>query len=544
MSLKDLLPKHQLELMDKKIGKKYLNLELPTKAENIIEGEWTLTKEEKDGVIQLLFGVDVKGIDKVLAKFKPTEHFLEIFELSRTTKDAINLLKPSIIDIKMLNSNSFKLINVGETKGDKMILRNDNGHPITEGLLKMPKKVDKKKGEIVFSNNKSNFNAFLESYNSACDAKIENPFMSREFTEVLSYVKQGNFDFELFTKFDLQLYISSKPEDMLNMSISKFYDSCQNLYSGAQNNCLAPNLFDKNCKIAYLKFNTPYTDRNGNVMPFTSFTRCIVRNIKGRIYFDMVYPKFSNDLRLFVHSIIEKYTGMKNSFADKESKTYYYTEVGLGRPYFDSVIGVPIKFNPDAYKDIKLQALAKFLKTEADYILEADKNVYGTDQGDFLVLSIEEALNATKHYITEEMIYKQDIYKKYVDIEKFFEENKSKCLVNYSGSCDFDEITKWAEEPPTPKKEKKKKRDLNEDDDERRGSDLGFDPKKFGGNNKHNITKHNLYRFMKPYLDSKFWEERLTDESISSKRNKLSVDENEINMGDYFAYKQEIKKRN
>jgi hypothetical protein len=527
-ALKDHLPKHQLLLMEKKIGSKYLNLDLPTKAENIIEGEWTLTKEEKDTAIQLFYGVNIKGIQASLAKFKPTEHFLKIFEQSKS--EIVDIKNPSVIDIQILNTNIFKLINVGETKGDKMIQRDDQGRPLTDEKGK-PLKIDKKSGDIVFSNNKSNFNGFLDSYNAAYDTKLHNPFIGREFTEVLSFVKSNNFDINLFSKCDLQLYISGKPEDILNMSVSKFYDSCQNLYNGSQNNCLAPNIFDKNSKIAFLKFNTPFRDGYGNTVPFTAFTRCMIRNIRGKIYFDIVYPKHTKELKPFVHQLIEKYSGMKHSFDERNRETYYYTEVGLGRPYFDTVNGVPIKFNPDAKKDKNLQALAKHLKIDGDYIISSDKNLYTTDLGTYMVLSSKEALERSSHYIKEEMIYKQDIYRRYLDLEKFFSENRKKCLIHYDGPCDFDAISVWADEPPIIKKKKN-------------GDETKLDNKKYGGNSKHNITKHNLYRNMKPYLSDLFWEERLTEENILSNRKKLSDDNVEIDLGGgFFAYKKDIKEK-
>jgi hypothetical protein len=41
-------------------------------------------------------------------------------------------------------------------------------------------------------------------------------------------------DFEIFNR-DIYLSISHNPKDILNMSISKFYSSCQHLYSGSHN---------------------------------------------------------------------------------------------------------------------------------------------------------------------------------------------------------------------------------------------------------------------------------------------------------------------
>lgn len=514
MALKELLPKHQIDVLNERIGDKYLKMNVPTKAENLVEGEWTLTKEEKDLAIGLMFGVDSQAIAKKMKKFKPTQHFLEIFKLAKTIKSEIDLINPSILDIKILNSNVFLLISVNETKGTKYIKRDENGKPFLNENKK-PLMVDKKEGELVFSHNTSNFNAFFETYIAAFKSKVTNPFIGKEFTEVLSYVSSNNFDVDLFSRFDLQLYISGKPEDILNMSISKYYDSCQNLYNGCRVGCLPSNIFDKNSKIAYLKFNTPFRDRSGNVVPFTSFSRCMIRNIKGKIYFDLVYPKFSINLRNFFHSLITKYTGMKNVFKDNERKEYYFTDIGLERPYFDSVLGIPIKYNPNGKNDKKILALAEYFKEDPEYILELVKNHYSTNQGDFLVFNNKEANKEVIKYITETMVYRQEVYKPYInDVQKFYIDNKKKLLKGYKGEITFDKIAKWADEKPEDKEKAK-----------------------------HNLSKHNLFRAIKPYLKPSFFEERTSKSSILPKRRRLADDEVEIVLGNgFFAYRKEKRR--
>ena len=47
------------------------------------------------------------------------------------------------------------------------------------------------------------------------------------------------------------IYITDKPIDILNMSISCFFNSCQNLYSGSHSQKLTNNVFDTNMK--YIK---------------------------------------------------------------------------------------------------------------------------------------------------------------------------------------------------------------------------------------------------------------------------------------------------
>jgi ribosome-associated toxin RatA of RatAB toxin-antitoxin module len=62
--------------------------------------------------------------------------------------------------------------------------------------------------------------------------------------------REYELDFEIFNR-DIYLSISHNPKDILNMSISKFYSSCQHLYSGSHNSQLLGNFL---IQIVYLHF--------------------------------------------------------------------------------------------------------------------------------------------------------------------------------------------------------------------------------------------------------------------------------------------------
>ncbi len=514
--LKELLPEHQQKIIKKRLGDKVLNMDIPDKTDNIVEGEWTLTKDEQSKAISLMFGMDTRSVRKAMINFKPSERFLSAFINSKPNE--INILKPGIIDIDLLSKNIFKLISANETRSNRMIRRSENGHPITEnGKIVY---IDKNVGDIVYSNNKSNINAFIESYNLAFpDDVVMNPFTNNAFTKVISMAKDRKFEFDLFGNNDIQLYISSKPEDILNMSVSKYFNSCQNLYDGAYNTNLPPNIFDKNMKIAYLRLNVPYTDSKKNVVPFTIFSRCIIRNIRGSLYFDVVYPQ---QLRTFFYEMITQYTGMKSTY---KGSRYYFTDVGIGKPYMDTLRNpVGMKFNAKASTDLRLIALADLVGETAEYILDVsnaktDDFLYATEKGVFQVLTLEEANDKVKSFIRDEMVYKQSIYKEHVNVEKFLEENKDN-LKGYTGGANFDEIAKWANEKPEISKKTKRPK-VN--------SKLG--------NAKQRITMRNLYKLMKPFIAKEFFDERLTPDKIDKKRSTYGEDGKEIMIEEnLFAY--------
>lgn len=419
-------PEEDTELDDLEtiVPDEVLDSDIPKKSENIREGIWKLSEEDKDRAIKIMFEIDIPLVEQMLGKFNPPEDFLKILKESATIE--IDILKPSIKDIKNAYGNNFRLLNVNETKSDKKHSRDAKGVPLRDAkgnFIMMKKEI----GEPVFTNNISDFNALAMSYFNCVNDDFYNPYLSKEFKKIyskISAISQNKFDIDILSNFDLELYISSKPSDMLNMSLSAFYDSCQNLYNGTWRHRITANLFDVNCKICYLRFNTPFEDKTGNEIPFTSFSRCLIRNIKGKLYFDPTYPDLKG-INIFHHSMITKYTGMLNNYSGDK---YYYKKTvnGVPGPYLDRLKNEPINDNSS---DPKVVALSKALDLDIDYIDKIGncQYVYKDDvDRKFYIFDMNKASDET--VILERMmfqlrlkfatLYKVDDWEHYINIDE------------------------------------------------------------------------------------------------------------------------------
>jgi hypothetical protein len=154
------------------------------------------------------------------------------------------------------------------------------------------------------------------------------------------------------------------------MSVSQFYDSCQNIYTGGEqgtqwNKKLLSNVFDKNSKVAYLIYDKPYKDTKGNEHPITTIARCILRvNKDGGVMFDKVYP---SNLENIFYNIITESTGIEN--VGKPADTYDYENVpGLPAPYMDKY---SLKTSGGTNQD-KINALATALTVNDENIRQID----------------------------------------------------------------------------------------------------------------------------------------------------------------------------
>lgn len=192
-----------------------------------------------------------------------------------------------------------------------------------------------------FSNNKSGIASLLKiakkSFPRLQDLNVESLINDKHFVGLRDPIINYQTNIREITDAKLYLYISDKPDDKLRMSISLFYDSCQNIYKGDDagteyNKKLLSNVFDENSKVAYLMFQSPFRDKKGNVHPFSSVARTILRvNDKGGVMFDAVYPP---EMKTTFHNIIEEKTGLKN--VGQKGDVYHYKSVGLPMPYMDT----------------------------------------------------------------------------------------------------------------------------------------------------------------------------------------------------------------
>jgi len=248
-----------------------------------------------------------------------------------------------------------------------------------------------------FSKNKSGLATFLKVskkiYPELNDLDVESIITDRHLVglrePVVNLTKNLN---NIQSQTKLYLYITDKPDDKLRMSLSKYYDSCQNLYSGGDegtthNIKLLSNVFDVNSKVAYLIYDAPFTDNRGNEHPFTSIARTIIRvNEGGGVMFDRVYPgKMENDF----YQIIEDATGLKNE--GKDGDKYHYSGItGLPTPYMDKYDLVRKGGQVD---DEKIKALIN------QYELTADdyEFTYGGDE-DTIVVRYIDGVDSTYYY--------------------------------------------------------------------------------------------------------------------------------------------------
>jgi hypothetical protein len=174
------------------------------------------------------------------------------------------------------------------------------------------------------------------------------------------------YDHEIFGK-DLYLQILHNPKDILNMSISKFYSSCQHLYSGGYRNQLLGNVFDPNSVPAFFVFDTPIFWRSEKISDILPLSRMMIRNIEGfesatakkktkkgeeakedrpKLFFDRAYP---DRMKEVMGEMIEKYTDNKETIKDRSGVTYLFTPdvelddtKKLTSPYMDR-LGIDVK---------------------------------------------------------------------------------------------------------------------------------------------------------------------------------------------------------
>jgi hypothetical protein len=153
--------------------------------------------------------------------------------------------------------------------------------------------------------------------------------------------QEYSVDFEVFNR-DIYLVISHNPKDILNMSISKFYASCQHLYSGGYREQLLGNVFDPNSIPAFFSFETPIFWGSDKISDQLPLSRMVIRNIESfdeqsdvKTFFDRAYPDRMKDT---FNEIVEKYTENKMTVTDSE--TYIFTpdidsEDRVREPYMD-----------------------------------------------------------------------------------------------------------------------------------------------------------------------------------------------------------------
>jgi hypothetical protein len=278
--------------------------------------------------------------------------------------------------------------------------------------------------KIKWSNNKTGISSFLTTIKRVFPKTfgyldVNKIITDKHFVGLREPIINYQQNVRKIGEYPLFLYITDKPDDKLRMSVSQFYDSCQNIYTGGDegtqwNKKLLSNVFDKNSKVAYLIYNKPYKDTKGNEHPFTSIARCILRvNKDGGVMFDKVYP---TSLENTFYNIITESTGIKN--VGQDSDPYDYENVdGLPSPYMDKY---KLRTSGGS-SEKKIAALMEVLKVSEHNIRQTDDDTFnvmnrvvsGTKYivEDFVVISFDEAVERSRDIVRDNFLEIFDNYK-------------------------------------------------------------------------------------------------------------------------------------
>jgi hypothetical protein len=361
--IKDVILPRQRKEVAYKWSEKYLEYEEVEPTDKIKQGKWKLSEEDKIEVLSYFFGRedDPVNMTEIFNIFKNLDDdFARILkesvdlDLIRDEKNKYEILlkdfnpkEPTIDQMSIIYEPIFRKLNVNETKADERIQKDDAGRPVRDEEGNMVK-IKKEKGEPVFEKNLVNIKSFAESYNRCYDNEVDvDSFYNRSISNMVSLANENHnssykFDFEIFNR-DLYLSIKHNAQDILNMSISKFFASCQHLYSGGYRERLIGNVFDPNSIPAFLVFDTPIFWEDEKISDFLPLSRMIVRSIEkfdddsqDKIFFDRAYP---DRMKTIFGKIIEKYSGNKEN-ADNVSKYLFSPDVDMEKdsiyePYMD-----------------------------------------------------------------------------------------------------------------------------------------------------------------------------------------------------------------
>ena len=360
--IRDVISPRQMKEFSIAWSEKYLDYEEVTATDKIKQGKWKLEEEDKLKVLGKFFECDMGNVFKIFESLP--DKFNEIIKQSINTdilgKDIrekyeiilkdFDIKKPTIDQIVVIYDNIFRKLAITETNATEMIQKDENGRPVRDEGGNMIK-VKKEAGEPIFSNNLVNINSFLADYNRCYgDNEVSsNTFNHRDVSNLRNYAsnQENDYkaDFEIFNK-DMYLSISHNAKDILNMSISKFYASCQHLYNGGYRSQLLGNVFDPNSIPAFLIFETPLFWDDTKISDFLPLTRMMVRNIESfedsnkeeaKIFFDRAYPDRMKDI---FGDMIEKYS--ENKETSESPGYYYYTpdidmDDKMDEPYMDRI---------------------------------------------------------------------------------------------------------------------------------------------------------------------------------------------------------------
>ncbi len=407
--IRDVVFKKQADKIKEMWGEKWLDYEEITPTDNIEQGKWKLEDEDKIKVLNAFFTTDMEAIFNAFGKL--SEKFNDVIKKSidinlvasyfggdkekwETILKDVNIQKPKIDFLIYLYDPIFKNLSVTETKASEILQKDNSGRPV-KGENDEFIKIKKEPGDPIFSNNLVNIVSFIESYNRCySDDQIDsNGIRGKNYLDnLINFAKQDHgteykTSYEIFDK-DVYLSITHNPKDILNMSISKFYASCQHLYSGGYNSRVLGNVFDPNSIPAFLVFDSPIFWGKEKISDQLPLSRLIIRNIETfdektppKIFFDRTYP---DRLRVVFSEIIEKYTKNKQN-RDGVTEYLWSPDVemndrdSLTDPYMDSISlkkGITIGVNT---KNIYLSSLKDWSRIRISPNLNLESIVIETE---------------------------------------------------------------------------------------------------------------------------------------------------------------------
>jgi hypothetical protein len=376
-ALGDDIPGYMKDIIQKRYKGDFLSRDVPQHTDKIPNVKMEIQNDE---VVDFASKMLIKSFtDKLTEQIKKSEIWQKYYTFTSYTADPlysiINQSIPSLGTMKdkqilpiftFFYSKEFRLPD--SRLNDDSTLKYGEGTN-TRGLPKI------NTDNIKWSNNKTGISSFLTTIKRVFpqtfgNLDVDKITRDKHFVGLREPIINYQQNVKKIGGSPLYLYITDKPDDKLRMSVSQFYDSCQNIYTGGEqgtqwNKKLLSNVFDKNSKVAYLIYDKPYKDTKGNEHPITTIARCILRvNKDGGVMFDKVYP---SNLENIFYNIITESTGIKN--VGKPADTYDYENVpGLPAPYMDKY---SLKTSGGTNQD-KINALATALTVNDENIRQID----------------------------------------------------------------------------------------------------------------------------------------------------------------------------
>jgi hypothetical protein len=338
-------------------GEKFLDYEEIQPTEKIKQGNWKLEEEDKLKVLSAFFDCNMEVVTN-LFKNLPDRFNTVLAEsikpellddASKVVLHELNIQSPTVDQMVFIFENVFRKLAISETQATEMIQKDENGRPIRDEEGNMMR-IKKNVGDPIFTNNLVNINSFVDDYNRCYpNERVDVNFQNRDLSQLRNLAKDNhnrdyNYEFNIFGK-DLYLEINHNPKDILNMSISKFYSSCQHLYTGGYRSRLLGNIFDPNSIPAFFVFDSPIIWKDEKISDKLPLSRMMLRNIETfeetaepKIFFDRAYP---DRMRTIFAEIVEKYSQNKETVKDSDEVNYIYSpdidydDENIEDPYMD-----------------------------------------------------------------------------------------------------------------------------------------------------------------------------------------------------------------